>query len=43
MKEALNGQGVQGAAMSPADLGRLLSEDTKTWSKVVRTAKIKVE
>ena len=43
MKEALSAQGVQAAAMSPAELSRFLSEDTKLWKKVVGAAKIKVE
>ena len=43
MKEALDGQGVQGVAIPAAELERSLAEETRLWSRVVREAKIKVE
>ncbi len=42
-KEALQVQGVQGAVMPPAELGRLIRDDTKRWTDVIRAAKISAE
>ena len=42
-KEALQAQGVQGVGTSPAEMGRLLREDSKAWTQVVQTAKISTE
>ncbi len=42
-KDALAAQGVQGSGMPPAELGRLLTEDTKLWGQVISAAKITAE
>ena len=43
MKASLDTQGVQGIAMPPADIARMVRERTQLWTRIVRTANIKVE
>jgi hypothetical protein len=35
--------GGTGLAASPADFGRLITEETEKWGKVVRAAKVRPE
>ncbi len=42
-KESLVTQGVQGAVVSPAELGRILQDDAKVWGQIVKDAKISAE
>jgi len=43
MKARLADFGVTVFALSPADFGKLLAEETEKWGKVIRGAKIKPE
>ena len=43
MKIRLADLGSEPIAMSPADFGKLLADETEKWAKVIRTANIKPE
>jgi tripartite-type tricarboxylate transporter receptor subunit TctC len=41
MKARLAGLGGTALALSPADFGKLITDDTEKWGKVIRAANIK--
>jgi hypothetical protein len=43
MKARLADLGSEPTAMSPADFGKVLADETEKWAKVIRTANIKAE
>ena len=43
MKASLDAQGVQGIALPPADIARMVRDETQLWTRIVRTANIKLE
>ena len=43
MKASLDAQGVQGIVMPPADIERMVRDETQLWARIVRTANIKIE
>jgi tripartite-type tricarboxylate transporter receptor subunit TctC len=43
MKARFNDLGGIGMAGSPADLGKLMAEETERWAKVIRAANIRPE
>lgn len=42
-RSALLAQGVQGEAMPPADLAKLIADDTRQWEQVIQASKIVIE
>ena len=43
VKERLAAQGAEPSGISPQEMGKLLAEDTKRWTNVIRSAGIKAE
>jgi len=43
MKAKLAELGNEPVAMTPADFGKLLADETEKWGKVIRTANIKIQ
>jgi tripartite-type tricarboxylate transporter receptor subunit TctC len=43
VKERLAAQGAEGSGISPQEMGKLLVDDTKRWTNVIRAADIKAE
>jgi tripartite-type tricarboxylate transporter receptor subunit TctC len=42
-KESLVGQGAEPSGIKPEEFGKILREDTKRWTEVIRSAGIKAE
>ena len=42
MKARLDDEGGGQLALSPADFGKLIAEETEKWAKVIRAANIRI-